>query len=52
MYMHTLKELAYDYFKSLGYKVQMNVTIMGTVKNNLNCYDMVCTDIKNNKEYT
>ena len=47
--MHTLKELAYDYFKSLGYNVQMNVTITGTLKNNEDSYDLVCTDIKNNK---
>ncbi|MHA1300597.1 MAG: restriction endonuclease [Candidatus Helarchaeota archaeon] len=47
--MHTLKELVYSYFKNMGYNVQLDITVTGTLKNNEYHYDMVCTDIKNKK---
>ncbi len=49
MMMHGLKELVYSYFKNQGYDIQLNVTITGTLKNGKYCYDMICTDAKNNK---
>ncbi|MHA1379438.1 MAG: restriction endonuclease [Candidatus Helarchaeota archaeon] len=47
--MNTLKELAYSYFKSMGYDVKFDVTITGTLKNSEYYYDMIIVDSKNNK---
>lgn len=47
--MHTLKELAYNYFKNMGYSIQFNVTLPGKMQNCNYTYDMVCTDAKNKK---
>ena len=48
MSMHTLKELAYSYFKNLGYSIRFNIFLGNSPKNKYK-YDMVCTDSRNNK---
>jgi hypothetical protein len=49
MSIRTLKELAYTYFKNMGYSIQFNVSLPGKIQKCNYKYDMVCTDSKNNK---
>lgn len=47
--MYTLKELAYSYFKNMGYSIEINISLIGDSQKEKYEYDMICTDSENNK---